>query len=63
MLCSSKVQQRHRANATAADPHEPAGLWHRPPVAALPPDGKEKVQRLRQTNSTGASARICLIIA
>jgi hypothetical protein len=42
-LCSSKVQQRHRANPTTANPRGPTGLRHRPPATALPPDGKEKV--------------------
>ncbi len=42
VLCSSKVQQRRRATPSAADPHGPADVRHRPPVTALPPDGKEK---------------------
>jgi hypothetical protein len=42
VLCSSKMQQRHRASPAAADPHGPAGLGHRPPATALPPDGKER---------------------
>jgi len=42
VLCSSKVQQLHHANPTAANRHRPAGLRHGPPVTALLPDGKEK---------------------
>jgi hypothetical protein len=38
-----QVQQRHRSGLAAADLHGPAGLWYRPPVIVLSPDGKERV--------------------
>jgi hypothetical protein len=40
-LCSSKVQQRHCADPSTVNPHTSADLRHRPPVTALPRDGKE----------------------
>ena len=40
---ANQVQQPHRTEPTASDPHRPTDLRQRPSVTFLPLDGKEKV--------------------